>query len=197
MNSFHSSGVAPAEKAMRAGQALRPGQAMRPGQARAKGSHGMMKARAAGTIKAAVAAMYEKLGPGFLAKVGGILGRKSSQAQRYADPDSESHLRIDQLELLLIHGGGAQVVEHLALRAGYVLVPLDTASAAQINAAVERLGREFGELFGDYAAAMSDARSPGRVDEAEARRLLAISERVIRGAGQLRAALLTTAEGRA
>jgi hypothetical protein len=153
-----------------------------------------MKPRSAGTIKAAVAAMYEKFGPGFLAKVGNIIGRKESQAQRYADPDADSHLRIDQLETLLINGAGVQVVAHLALRAGYLLTPFPKASAAEISAAIEGVAREFGDLFGDYAAALSDGKSPGRVDAAEARRLLARAQRLRDGAGQLCAGLLAAAE---
>jgi hypothetical protein len=162
-----------------------------------RGSHGLMKPRRAGTIKAAVASMYETLGPGFLAKVGNIIGRKSSQAQRYADEDADSHLRIDQLEALLINGAGVEVVAHLALRAGYVLTPIESANAAQISAAVEGLSREFGELFGDYVAALGDGNSPGRVDPAEARRLFPRAERVRDGAGQLCVALLAAAEEKA
>ena len=164
---------------------------------RSRGSHGLMKPRLAGSLKAAVARTFEKLGPGFLAKVADKLGRKKSQVQRYADPDAlDVHLRIDQLETLVRDGAGRDVVEHLAAHLGCVLVPVQ-AIEGNLLREYSRASEASARLSAQLTAALADPVSPGYVDDLEARELLLLNDRLIQQHGAVRASLLAIIEGAA
>lgn len=161
---------------------------------RGRGSHGLMKPRRAGSLKAAVSRAFERMGPGFLAKVAEKLGRKKSQVQRYADPDApDVHLRVDQLETLVRDGAGRDVVEHLAAHLGCVLVPVQAVEGNLLRE-FSRASEASSRLSAQLTSALADPVSPGYVDDGEAQELLVLNDRLIQQHGAIRTALLAIIE---
>lgn len=107
---------------------------------------------------------------------------------RYQDPGSGDWMPVDVVADLESESGQRFVTEALARQSGCLLLPLPAASAAAPEMAqrLARLGQEIAEVFAASAAALAD----GRVEPAEAARMINEIDDAVRELAGLRSLLM-------
>lgn len=145
-----------------------------------------------GTTKAAVAALI--CAAGGLREAAALSGRVGkSRLQAMTDPNNDSsHAPVDLIEKLEQATGCHAITEHLAAKAGYLLLPMTAAKADEpIACSMAKLGDATAGLFREFSQALADDQ---KVDASEAAEMLREGDRVAREWARLRVQLAAKLE---
>lgn len=152
------------------------------------------KPQQSATLKAAYAILVAAAGG--LVRAGEILGLSKSHVGRVTDPDSSnarSHFTAAQVRQLQAATKCMAVTEFLAPEERYALYrPEMGAEKPVLTSEVARIAAKSAKLFEEFALAMAD----GRLDPAEAQRMLAAGDGMLAAYMRLRPLLLAHQPGR-
>lgn len=142
---------------------------VKPDHKRKPGSHGAVKPRPAGTLKAAVSELIDAVGQHD--RAGEICEVSKGQVQRWTDPDGEAADRypgVQKIRALEAAAGEPIVTRFLAAEAGYVLVKPEGVSTQSLPLLTSLLAGEIGDVLRAIADGTAD---DGKLDAREAGRL--------------------------
>lgn len=143
------------------------------------------KPRPAGSVKAATSLLVTAVGGTPVAAE--HLGCSQTHVQRWTDPAEPARtMPVHRVMTLQRIAGFAPVTEFLAAEMGGVVLWLPGADAGDVARDVAEIGATASRLFADYGEAMGSAASPGRVDAAEAARMVADADLVLAAIAHLR-----------
>ncbi len=150
---------------------------------RLPGSHGAVKPRPAGTLKAAVLELVDAVGGHVRAAE--IVETSKGHVQRWTDPDGESAgvlPSVGKIRLLERAAGEPVVTRFLAAEAGHALMPMGQSTAETIAVLLALSAGEIADVLRAGAEAMRD----GHVSRREAVEMLPEIDQAMRALGALR-----------
>lgn len=146
----------------------------------------LFKPRAPGTLKAAVAALIERVGG--IHRAADLTGRSRSQLQRYSDDVEPDMMPVDLVRTLETNAGETIVSGFLVREQGGVVLHLPRgAGEAALNIDFAKIGERTSALFAEYGRALKD----GKVTPKESGRLLRDLDEVLAAGCVMRARLQT------
>lgn len=151
---------------------------------RLPGSHGAVKPRPAGTLKAAVLELVEAVGGHVRAAE--IVEASKGHVQRWTDPDGEAAgvlPGVGKIRTLERAAGDPVVTRFLAAEAGHALMPMGQSASETIAVLLALSAGEIADVLRAGAEAMRD----GHVSRAEAMEMLPEIDQAMRALGALRA----------
>ena len=152
-----------------------------------------VKRRPYGEPKAVVAQMFEEVGG--VPKVMELLDLSRTRVYALADPDSTNEISYARVTMLT-EAGATAAAQHLAAAAGGIFVPLNKAEDADWLALAGEASRRNARNISALMESLSETeRSPGEVDQQEARELLKILDDQLGVLAMQRAKLAAIAAG--
>ncbi len=152
-----------------------------------------VKQRPYGEPKEVVARLFEEVGG--IPKVMELLDLSRTRVYALADPDSTNEISYTRV-CTLTEDGATAAAQHLAALAGGLFVPLDKAEDADWLALAGEASRRNARNIAALMESLSEtARSPGEVDQQEARDLLKILDEQLGVLAMQRAKLSLIASG--
>ncbi|MHA6287113.1 hypothetical protein [Maricaulis sp. CAU 1757] len=131
-----------------------------------------VKIRRYGEPKEVVARVFEEVGG--IPKVMELLELSRTRVYALADPDSTNEISYARVACLT-EAGSTAAAQHLAALAGGVFVPIDKAEDANWLALAGEASRRNARNISAVMESLSETeRSPGRIDEHEARNILRV-----------------------
>lgn len=132
---------------------------------------------------------------GGVERVAAFVGRRASSVYRYTDPDQSDGMPFAMVGQLTEHFGAAAAVEHLAMRAGGVFLPVPVEGGPpRWGALTAETARHFAQVMADIAEALSPGgEGAARVTPGEARGMVPDIDHAIRDLCELRALALAAA----
>jgi hypothetical protein len=152
-----------------------------------------VKKRPYGEPKAVVANLFEEVGG--VPKVMELLDLSRTRVYALADPDSTNEISYARVAALT-EAGGVAAAQHLAALAGGIFLPVDKADEADWLALAGEASRRNARNIAALMESLSEtARSPGEVDQQEAREILEILDEQLGVLAMQRAKLAGIAAG--
>ncbi|WP_412545649.1 hypothetical protein [Maricaulis sp. MIT060901] len=152
-----------------------------------------VKQRPYGEPKEVVARLFEEVGG--IPKVMELLDLSRTRVYALADPDSTNEISYARV-CALTEDGATAAAQHLAALAGGLFVPLEKAEDADWLALAGEASRRNARNIAALMESLSEtARSPGEVDQQEARDLLKILDEQLGVLAMQRAKLSLIASG--
>ena len=154
-----------------------------------------VKVRRYGEPKEVVARLFEEVGG--IPQVMELLELSRTRVYALADPDSTNEISYTRVAKLTETGATA-AAQHLAALAGGVFLPIDKAEEAGWLALAGEASRSNARNIGALMESLSETeRSPGRVDQDEAREILKVLDEQLGILAIQRAKLSAIASGEA
>lgn len=152
-----------------------------------------VKQRPYGEPKEVVARLFEEAGG--IPKVMELLDLSRTRVYALADPDSTNDISYARV-CTLTESGAAAAAQHLANLAGGIFVPIDKAEDANWLALAGEVSRRNARNIAALMESLSEIeRSPGEVDQQEARDILKILDEQLGVLAMQRAKLSVIAAG--
>ena len=152
-----------------------------------------VKQRVYGEPKEVVARVFEEAGG--IPKVMELLDLSRTRVYALADPDSTNEISYARV-CTLTESGAQAAAQHLAALAGGLFVPIDKAEDADWLALAGEASRRNARTIAALMESLSEtARSPGEVDQQEARDILKILDEQLGVLAMQRAKLSVIAAG--
>ena len=154
-----------------------------------------VKERPYGEPKEVVARLFEESGG--VPQVMEILELSRTRVYALADPDSTNEISYARVSKLT-ETGACAAAQHLAALAGGIFLPVDKADEANWLELAGQVSRKNAQNIAALMDSLSETeRSPGKVDQEEARELLKILDDQLRILAMQRAKLSVIAGGQA
>ncbi len=154
-----------------------------------------VKVRRYGEPKEVVARVFEEVGG--IPKVMELLDLSRTRVYALADPDSSNEISYTRMATLTENGATA-AAQHLAALAGGIFLPIEKADDANWLALAGDASRSNARNISALMESLSETeRSPGRVDQDEARGILKVLEEQLAVLAIQRAKLVAIASGEA
>ena len=154
-----------------------------------------VKVRRYGEPKEVVARVFEEVGGS--PEVMELLDLSRTRVYALADPDSTNEISYTRIATLTENGATA-AAQHLAALAGGIFLPIDKADDANWLALAGDASRSNARNISALMESLSETeRSPGRVDQEEARNILKVLDEQLAILAVQRAKLVAIASGEA
>jgi len=152
-----------------------------------------VKVRRYGEPKEVVARVFEEVGG--IPKVMELLDLSRTRVYALADPDSTNEISYARVSKLTESGSSA-AAQHLAALAGGIFLPIDKADDANWLALAGEASRRNARNISAIMESLSETeRSPGRIDQGEARDILKVLDEQLGVLAVQRAKLAAIASG--
>ncbi len=152
-----------------------------------------VKIRRYGEPKEVVARLFEEVGG--IPKVMELLDLSRTRVYALADPDSTNEISYTRVATLT-EAGAQAAAQHLAALAGGIFLPIDKADDANWLALAGDASRSNARNISALMESLSETeRSPGRVDQEEAREILKVLDEQLAILAVQRAKLSAIASG--
>ena len=152
-----------------------------------------VKIRRSGEPKEVVARLFEEVGG--IPKVMELLDLSRTRVYALADPDSTNEISYTRVATLT-EAGAQAAAQHLAALAGGIFLPIDKADDANWLALAGDASRSNARNISALMESLSETeRSPGRVDQEEAREILKVLDEQLAILAVQRAKLSAIASG--